>query len=370
MSELFDYSSLPAELRLQVLGLPLPARPVGRPRKLSFKEQVKVGIRLREVYDGFARFGRSTQHPKLPSLVKRIRQMLADDEAWRAARLSREADDLGRFHSTPILKPAENLPVAYRVVAEEFGIKPRMVRSVHEDKRIVELVGLPAWELKKETREWLEGGAQRAWVHQRRAWVRRRASQLLTPEYLFKVYRGEVVLGEAHGGLAVQDELRRVEHLLTPEQYRKGREFQQRCYAGGQGHLVMGRWIDFSDVDPWDDGVFPPVLYIRRAAGGLPASTVRNAGGEKRSSGGEPHSYGAHRGLVLKWQNVALAKIRSQADYNQQIIDRIGLHELKFLRAALHESSFEIVGYRMGARSPEEARNRTVAALRKLLDRL
>jgi hypothetical protein len=299
LETIVPFDHLPTETRLMALGLPIPDKnPGGR---LSFRERMEIGIRVREVHDSFARFGRSTRHPRLDPVLKKVRGLLANNNVGGAARLSKEADALGRYHQIPILKPAVPLPEIDRIVAQERGITARKVRTVREDNRIAELVGLPLWKPK----DWLE-----------RARLCRRAKPLVTPAYLAKVDRGEIVLGESFGALAVLDELGQAS--LTPGQRFKALELQRRCYAGGLGHLALGYLVG-------------------------PGS----------------------------WVNVMLPKVLSQADYNQHIVDCIGLSGLKFLRAILHEgASLLDLGYQLGAWSPEEARRLASAILRKLLDRI
>jgi hypothetical protein len=294
--DLFDYSILPAELRLYALGLE-PPNPVGRPRVLSsFRQRLEVALRWGETANRLAVHGRSTQRPELAPILKQIGRLRAKGALpWRIAELSRKADKIGRHSQTPILPPDETKPAIDKMVANDLGLTERMVRKIRSDKRLIPFMPPPLWV----PRDWERADAQRAWV-------KRRARALLTPEHLAKVDRGEIVLGERDGGLAILDMLDGIAHLLTAEQYRKAREFQSRCYEGGLGHFVLGRWLGRED-DPLDDGIFPPVM--RR----LP-----------------------YRGWV-RWQNVVLPKIRSQSDYNREIIERIGLPGLKFLRAVLYE---------------------------------
>jgi hypothetical protein len=182
MTDLFDYSTLPGEFRLEALGLCEPdtdvRNPVGRPRRLSFRERLEIGVRWREIERELARPGRSTEHPNLKPLLRQIARARkpASGQAWKIPHLSAKADALGRFHSVPIQPPTETMPEIDRLVAKELTkpgrkITPRMVRSIRTDKRIATLVGLPAWQ----PREW-QIEAKRDFQ------ARRAAKRLMTPQ--------------------------------------------------------------------------------------------------------------------------------------------------------------------------------------------
>jgi hypothetical protein len=54
----------------------------------------------------------------------------------RMLALSRKVDQIGRYHSTPILPPDEPQPDIDRMVAKEFaeiGVTERMVRTIRSD---------------------------------------------------------------------------------------------------------------------------------------------------------------------------------------------------------------------------------------------
>jgi hypothetical protein len=182
MTDLFDYSTLPGELRLEALGLCEPdtdvRNPVGRPRRLPFRERLEIGVRWREMECELARRGRSTEHPNLRPLLRQIARARkpGSGEAWKIPHQSAKADALGRFHSVPILPPTETMPEIDRLVAKEFTkpgrkITPRMVRSIRADRRIAALVGLPVWE----PREW-QIEAERDFA------ARQAAKRLMTPQ--------------------------------------------------------------------------------------------------------------------------------------------------------------------------------------------
>jgi hypothetical protein len=140
--------------------------------------------------------GSSTQDPALKPLLRRIRRRVADGNIFAAARLSAEADKLGRFNSTPILPPAEPLPEIDARVARDYHrqtgieISPRMARTVRSDERLWDLVGRPDWM----PREWLVKEAKQIWLRQQ-------AMALVTPERLAK---GDLYL--RHGALAAKQD--------------------------------------------------------------------------------------------------------------------------------------------------------------------
>jgi hypothetical protein len=335
---LFDqaiYDLLPIELRLDALGLDASEapRPIGRPRVLTTPlERVNVFLRWWETANGLARQGPTTKHPGLEPVLKQIGRARDKGALPLLARLSRQADGLGRYHSTPYLPPAESKPAIDKIVAAEVGLSERLVRSVRTDRLLKPFEPQPLW-------------APRAWEQQiaQQSWASRRARALLTPEHYTKV---ACVLGERNGGIAILDNLEQLAPLLTGEQYARALEFQRRCYAGGLGHLVWGRFVDGDIREPWEDPrelCFPTVWRSYHVQG---VGT-----------------------LTRRLQNVALPKIAAQAPYNQAIIDHIGLRGLKFLRTVLYESYPIVdVGYCMGAKSPEDARQRVVGLLRQLLD--
>jgi len=276
---LFDHSFLPEELRLYALGLEEPTRPVGRPRALeSFRDRFMVAAHWANTANSLARPGQTNKRPGLDPVLKQIaRAKKRGLPEWRIMALSREADRIGRFHSTPILAPAETKPQIDKIVAKEFGLTERTVRTIRSDKRFIELVPQPLW-------------IPQVWEQEiaDRASVRRRARALMTPEYFAKVERGEMVIGERDRQIAVLDNLEQLAPQLTPEQYRKAQEFQARCYAGGLGDPVLGQLF-------------------------------RN--GSKKAG--------------PEFREILSEKISDQAPYNQAIIDRIGVQGLNFLRASL-----------------------------------
>src|SRR5262249_29949162 len=140
------FSRLPVELRLYALGLPLPSRPGGRPRTLTFQQRLELAVLWRETHDALA-VRRHARDPRLAPILKRIGHMRAKSAAqWRIAELSRKADRIGRHSRVEILPPKESLPEIDRRVAEKTGLTERMVRKVRGDARIKTLVGLPIWE--------------------------------------------------------------------------------------------------------------------------------------------------------------------------------------------------------------------------------
>jgi hypothetical protein len=196
MNDLFDYSTLPGEFRLEALGLCEPdtdvRNPVGRPRRLSFRERLEIGVRWREIERELARPGRSTEHPNLKPLLRQIARARkpASGQAWKIPHLSAKADALGRYHSRALLSPLESKPEIDRMVAKEMGISPRMVRSARSDKRVRELLEKPG----KERREWEIEAAQQVEL-------RRQALALVTPERFAK---DDFFL--RHGALAAKQE--------------------------------------------------------------------------------------------------------------------------------------------------------------------
>jgi len=319
------FAQLPAEHRfLFALGLLVPDDPPeppprsrGRPPVLaSFTERIRAAQAIRKIENSLAREGETTGNPAaLKPILNRIGRLhdkggvlpfQINRHSLEAGRLSTEADRLGRFHSTEILKPTESEPEINKLAAKQLapqfpGLTDRMVRSIRGDERLEEFLPQPAWVLP----EW-----------EKKAALRFRAGKLLTPEYLAKI---EVT--ERRGLITVLDDLDRIS--LSSEQYRKAREFQSHCYA----------------------------LGIRNNA-----LTLR--GGSAVSGNGQG------------FQNLVLSKIGRGDAYNRAIIARVGLRGLQFLRAALWEYDLTDAGWTLAASSPEEARHLALNLLRRLLDRI
>jgi hypothetical protein len=192
-----NFDHLCPELRLQALCLPPPhPAPVnrgGRPG-LRFNDRRDVLLLCNEIAGALARRGESSRNPELRPLLRHIRRALQRGEGLLARRLSAQADAIGRYSQTSILKPAEAMPVIDRAVAEEFArrtgksISERTVRWIRADKRLAALVGKPVFE----PPDWL--------VEQtKQIWLRQRASQYLTPAVMAKIARGEILLREFDG---------------------------------------------------------------------------------------------------------------------------------------------------------------------------
>ena len=193
---------------------------MGRPRVLSTTgERMRVVTHLAAVRDSLARHGPSTQDPKLKPILKQIGREIAKNRLpwlpFNIKQLSLKADRTGRYHRTPILPPTETWPEIYRIVAKDLGYTERRVRQVHSENRLLIEDLLPS-----------------IWDPGRSRLIQRdlRARALLTPQYYEKV-QGNLV--EWNGTAAVLDFLTLVKVQLGQERYRKAREFQSRCYAGG-----------------------------------------------------------------------------------------------------------------------------------------
>src|SRR5262249_38764246 len=141
------YDELSIELRFLALGLGVPdppPKPPGRPRKLSFRQQLEVRLRWTEIRKALARYGRSTARPELRRVLKEIRQP-KNALPWRFAELSRKADQTGRFSSTEILPPDETLPAIDKIVAGELDIHERQVRRIRSDPRMQPFTAGEPW---------------------------------------------------------------------------------------------------------------------------------------------------------------------------------------------------------------------------------
>jgi hypothetical protein len=167
------YVRLPTELRMLALGLDFkPKSKGGRPPTLSFMAWIRIAARRDEIARTLARRGPSTRPREIAPILKQIGRLHAKNAPpWRIGELSRKADRIGRYHAVPILRPDESEPEIDRMVAKEFGVTERMVRTISSDKRIRDLLGRPIWEA-------------RAWeVEERRRFAaRKRAEALMTPE--------------------------------------------------------------------------------------------------------------------------------------------------------------------------------------------
>jgi hypothetical protein len=191
-----NYEDLAAELRLQALCLPVPTiNRGGRPRQLIFRRRLDIGGLYWKMSGGFARRGRSTRDPALNPILKQIGRRRAAGNLFAAARLSKQADQLGRFNSVPILPP-ESLPATDEAVAREyarltgFRTTVRMVRASRTDKRVRTILGPLPWEVP----EWLVKEAEQMQL-------RAQALALVTPERLAK---GDLYL--RHGALAAKQD--------------------------------------------------------------------------------------------------------------------------------------------------------------------
>jgi hypothetical protein len=301
------YEQLPLELRLMALGLKPPS-PRGRPRALSFRQRLAVAVRWGEVRAQLARRGRSTRRPELAPILKQIgRQRAKNALPWRIAELSRKADQVGRYHSTPVLPPDEPKPAIDRMVAQEFGITERMVRKLRSDPKLQPFIGPEPW-------------VPRVWevAEAKRASLRRQAAHLLTPERLAKAEIGDRYVDGAWR-LTVLDEFERGVYLLTPRQLEVARKFQKRCYWGGLRH---------------------PVLAIKGTAADEFGSWVR------RGLAGD-HGGSEYRIFFTRWRNLLIEKLLGMGrhgagfdgvrfiDYNRSIVDRVSPRGLWLLRELL-----------------------------------
>ena len=219
------YDALALELRFMALGLDVPdapPKPPGRPRKLSFRQQVETALNWTETFNAQARYGRSSQRPELRPVLKQIGRLQAKNALpWQIARLSKKADLIGRFSSTEILPPDDLLPDIDKTVADKLGLTERMVRRIRSDPRMRPFMGTPPWTVRAFEREGFE-----------QAELGRLSCALLTPERLAKGdidYRnGNLV------ALSVTDRL-----ALTQPQLETATDFERRCYEGGLGSKVL-----------------------------------------------------------------------------------------------------------------------------------
>src|SRR5262249_56862855 len=113
-------NTLDPELRMLALGLPIPPlveateattkRGRGRPPVLaSLTERIRVAQARRATANSLARLGQTTRNPKLVPILNRIGRLRdkggvlswqINRRSLEANRLSKEADSIGRFHST------------------------------------------------------------------------------------------------------------------------------------------------------------------------------------------------------------------------------------------------------------------------------
>jgi hypothetical protein len=179
------------------------------------------------------------------------------------------------------------------------------VRRYRSDPRLDPFRSVPPWIVP----QWQAEEAERIRL-------RRQAKALLTPERLRHMRGNGETLGIREGGLAIISEIDRALEDLPPRERETAEAFQRRCYAGGLGHAVLGRWAE-----------------------------------------------------GCRWQNVLLPKVLGQLEYNREIVRRIGPRGLSLLREVLYGGlSLEATGYRLGGRNPEEARSAALRHLSRLLN--
>jgi hypothetical protein len=240
------------------LAMPDPPRG-GRPG-LSFNDRRDFLLIRNEIINSLVRRGRATRDPVLRTLIKQIGRARERGNILQEARLSRKADRVGRFNSTPILKPADLDPALDRMAIEEFErekgkrISERTARRIREDEPLVALVGKPVYEVP----DWLV-------VETRRIWLRRRASGYLTPEVLAKVDRGEVALAEVDGRICVgqvgngvlagfphNDILAGAVHRVGCEEpfYRRRREDEELTDIPRAKFIPAKRWVHLWPGEP------------------------------------------------------------------------------------------------------------------------
>src|SRR5262249_40950417 len=190
-SSAFDYSQLPVDLRLHLLGLPVaPSRRRGRRKDLTFQQGVEVAQAVGEAINAHAVHERDRNRDRaVARLQKKFRALCAANAApHKVAEVTAAIDKIGRVTRVPIKPPATVLPVIEAEVAERFGITARMVRRCRTDPRLRQFMPHPVW-------------LERDWVKAERLSfeARRVAKRLMTPE---RYAKGEPVRF-FNGGLQV-----------------------------------------------------------------------------------------------------------------------------------------------------------------------
>ena len=194
--QLSVYESLPVDLRIMALGLPLP-KLRGRPRALTFRQRLEVVITFGEILNDHAREIRDRQHERrVAKLQAKWRRLSAENAPpHKLAEVSRLIDIAGRFIRIPIAPPEANYPAIDKAVAKKFGITERMVRRCRMDPRLRPFMPHPVWEERDHERK---GRLEFA--------ARQLAERLMTPARLAK----RESIGLVNGSIKVLDT---IDHL-------------------------------------------------------------------------------------------------------------------------------------------------------------
>jgi hypothetical protein len=200
----FDYSQLPVDLRLFLLGLPAGRRR-GRPRALTFLERVGVAQAWSEALNGHAVHVHDRKRDRaMARLQKKFRDLCAAKASpYRIAEVTAAIDKIGRVTRVAIKPPDTVLPEIDKQVAKLFGITERMVQKCRTDPRLRQFMQHPVWL----ERDW-EKSARLIFEARQVAATKKDAygDPLMTPERLAKrepleVFNGTIRLtagGDAH----------------------------------------------------------------------------------------------------------------------------------------------------------------------------
>jgi hypothetical protein len=129
------YDHLPTDVRMMALGLPARRKP-GRPRALSFQDQLNVALCWGERLNARAQVGKSERHTALAALMKKlVRLQTAGAAPHKIREVQAMMNALGRYITLEIRPPEVDYPTIDREVAAEFDIHPRTVRRCRTDFR-------------------------------------------------------------------------------------------------------------------------------------------------------------------------------------------------------------------------------------------
>jgi hypothetical protein len=164
---------------------------IGRPRELTFWRRLDVVLTWDERYHARVQREIAERTEQLRALAKKLVHRRASGASIiEIARLSAQMDWLGRRYEARLYKPDTHKPIIDRRVAKLFGISPRMVRTIRDDRSLDPFRSTPPWEVP----DW-EIAARQDFL------ARQLARALMTPERLAK---GEPVR-IFNGGLQVAD---------------------------------------------------------------------------------------------------------------------------------------------------------------------
>ena len=286
-----DFTDLPVDLRLHLLGLPV-ARRRGRPA-LNFRERVEVAQAHAEALNAHAVHVRDRGRDRaIAKLQAKFRELCKAKAApYRLAEVSAAIDKVGRVTRVPIRPPDKLLPEIDKQVAELFGITERMVRRCRTHPKLQRFMPHPVW-------------LERDWLKSARLdfEARQVAKRLMTPERLAKrepltLVNGTVMVGAVVGEVILGPGPR---HRVGCEEgyYRRSQPRRELAPVPGIRSRKRGDFaqtvLSYSDVDhrraeralrAWDETRREPPLPVLEAEF-IPAEPWRHVWKKNPDPGG------------------------------------------------------------------------------------